>query len=92
MNDEKKAIEVLKHCKGKGFSAFDKIYFDDGTNMCVFQAMEILLKVIEKIKEIVDIYNNTHREFATLPNGEEICLSDNEPIIAYLQEILEEEN
>ena len=47
---------------------------------------------IQKIKQIVDIYNNTNREFATLPNGEEICLSDNEPIIAYLQEILEEEN
>ena len=47
---------------------------------------------IKKIKQIVDIYNNTNREFATLPNGEEICLSDNEPIIAYLQEILEEEN
>lgn len=92
MNDEKKAIEVLKHCKDRGFSAFDKIYFDDGTNMCVFQAMEILLKVIEKIKQIVDIYNNTSGEFATLPNGEEICLSDNEHIIAYLQEILEEEN
>lgn len=92
MNDEKKAIEVLKHCKGRGFSAFDEIYFDDGTNMCVFQAIEILLKIIEKIKKIVDIYNNTRGEFATLPNGEEICLSDNEPIIAYLQEILEEEN
>ena len=47
---------------------------------------------IKKIKQIVDIYNNTKGEFATLPNGEEICLSDNEPIIAYLQEILEEEN
>ena len=47
---------------------------------------------IKKIKQIVDIYNNTNGEFATLPNGEEICLSDNEPIIAYLQEILEEEN
>ena len=47
---------------------------------------------IKKIQEIVDIYNNTKGEFATLPNGEEICLSDNEPIIAYLQEILEEEN
>ncbi len=45
--------------------------------------------IIKKIKEIVDIYNNTNGEFATLPNGEEICLSDNEPIIAYLQEILE---
>ena len=89
MNDEKKAIEVLKHCKDREFSAFDKIYFDDGTNMCVFQAIEIFLKIIEKIKEIVDIYNNTNGEFATLPNGEEICLSDNEPIIAYLQEILE---
>ena len=44
------------------------------------------------IKQIVDIYNNTKEEFATLPNGEQICLSDNEPIIAYLQEILEEEN
>lgn len=92
MNDEKKAIEVLKHCKGKGFSAFDKIYFDDGTNMCVFQAMEILLKVIEKIKQIVDIYNNTKGEFATLPNGEEICLSDNAPVLEYLQELLKEEN
>lgn len=47
---------------------------------------------IKKIKQIVDIYNNTSGEFATLPNGEEICISDNEPIIAYLQEILEEEN
>lgn len=48
--------------------------------------------IIEKVKQIVDIYNNTKGEFATLPNGEEICLSDNKPIIAYLQEILEEEN
>lgn len=47
---------------------------------------------IKKIKQIVDIYNNTNGEFVTLPNGEEICLSDNKPIIAYLQEILEEEN
>ena len=47
---------------------------------------------IKKIKQIVDICDNTNGEFATLPNGEEICLSDNEPIIAYLQEILEEEN
>lgn len=47
---------------------------------------------IKKIQQIVDIYYNTKGEFATLPNGEEICLSDNEPIIAYLQEILEEEN
>lgn len=47
---------------------------------------------IKKIKQIIDIYNNTKGEFATLPNGEEICLSDNEPIIAYLKEILEEEN
>jgi hypothetical protein len=45
--------------------------------------------IIEKVKQIVDIYYNTSGEFATLPNGEEICLSDNEPIIAYLQEILE---
>ena len=29
MNDEKKAIEVLKHCKDRNFSAFDKIYFDE---------------------------------------------------------------
>ena len=54
-----------------------------------FKEME---DTIKKIKQIVDIYNNTKGEFATLPNGEEICLSDNEPIIAYLQEILEEEN
>lgn len=47
---------------------------------------------IKKIKQIVDIYDNTSGEFATLPNGEEICLSDNELIIAYLQEILKEEN
>ena len=54
-----------------------------------FKEME---DIIEKIKQIIDIYNKTSGEFATLPNGEEICLSDNEPIIAYLQEILEEEN
>ena len=47
---------------------------------------------IKKIKQIVDIYNNTKGEFATLPNGEEICLSDNEPIIAYLQKLFKEEN
>ena len=47
---------------------------------------------IKKIKQIVDICDNTSGEFAILPNGEEICLSDNEPIIVYLQEILEEEN
>ncbi len=92
MNDEKKAIEVLKHCKGKGFSAFDKIYFDDETNMCVFQAIEILLTIIEKIEQIVDIYYNTSGEFATLPNGKEICISDNEPVLEYLQELLKEEN
>lgn len=49
-------------------------------------------ETIKKIKQIVDIYNNTKGEFATLPNGEEICLSDNEPIIAYLQELFKEEN
>lgn len=92
MNDEKKAIEVLKHCKGKGFSAFDKIYFDDETNMCVFQAIEILLTIIEKIEQIVDIYYDTSGEFATLPNGEEICISDNAPVLEYLQELLKEEN
>ena len=47
---------------------------------------------IKKIKQIVDIYNNTKGEFATLPNGEEICLSDNEPVLEYLQELLKEEN
>ena len=47
---------------------------------------------IKKIKEIVDIYYNTNGEFATLPNGKEICLSDNAPVLEYLQEILEEEN
>lgn len=47
---------------------------------------------IKKIKQIVDIYNNTNGEFATLPNGEEICLSDNAPVLKYLQELLKEEN
>ena len=47
---------------------------------------------IKKIKQIVDIYNNTKGEFATLPNGEEICLSDNEPVLEYLQELVKEEN
>lgn len=99
MNDEKKAIEVLKHCKDRNFSAFDKIYFDDGTNMCIFQAIETLLtsyekqkNKIKKIKQIVDIYNNTSGEFATLPNEEEICLSDNAPVLEYLQELVKEEN
>ena len=47
---------------------------------------------IKKIKQIVDIYNNTKGEFATLPNGEEICLSDNAPVLEYLQELIKEEN
>ena len=47
---------------------------------------------IKKIKQIVDIYNNTNGEFATLPNGEEICLSDNAPVLEYLQELIKEEN
>ena len=50
MNIEK-AIEVLKHCKDRNFSAFDKIYFDDGTNMCIYQAIETLLTAYEKEKE-----------------------------------------
>lgn len=47
---------------------------------------------IKKIQQIVDIYNNTKGEFATLPNGEEICISDNAPVLEYLQELLKEEN
>lgn len=47
---------------------------------------------IKKIKQIVDIYNNTKGEFATLPNGKEICLSDNALVLEYLQELLKEEN
>ena len=47
---------------------------------------------IKKIKQIVDICDNTNGEFATLPNGEEICLSDNAPVLEYLQELLKEEN
>ena len=54
-----------------------------------FKEME---ETIEKVKQIVDIYNNTSGEFATLPNGEEICLSDNAPVLEYLQELLKEEN
>lgn len=54
-----------------------------------FKEME---DTIKKIKQIVDIYNNTKGEFATLPNGEEICLSDNTPVLEYLQELLKEEN
>ena len=50
MNIEEKAIEVLKHCKDRNFSAFDKIYFDDGTNMCIYQAIETLLTAYEKEK------------------------------------------
>ena len=67
MNDEKKAIEVLKHCKGKRFSAFDKIYFDDGTNMCVFQAMETILihyeKQKDKIKKALDFIDDGNNYF-----------------------------
>ena len=48
--------------------------------------------IIEKVKQIVDIYYSTSGEFATLPNGEEICLSDNAPVLEYLQELLKEEN
>ena len=66
MNDEKKAIEVLKHCKDRGFSAFDKIYDDDGTNMCVFQAIEILLTHYVKqnsiIKNAIDYIQHNNKE------------------------------
>lgn len=51
MSEEEKAIEVLKYCKDRNFSAFDKIYFDDETNMCVYQAIETLLTAYEKEKE-----------------------------------------
>ena len=57
MNIEEKAIEVLKHCKGRRFSAFDKIYFDDETNMCIYQAIETLLTAYEKEKEKNKLWN-----------------------------------
>lgn len=67
MNDEKKAIEVLKHCKDRNFSAFDKIYFDDETNMCVFQAIETILthyeKQKDKIKKAIDFINDENNYF-----------------------------
>lgn len=99
MNEkEKNAIEILNKWLCKTHSEFCKAGAVGIPNEEFF-ATEIVLKLvykqnnkIQKIKQIVDIYNNTKGEFATLPNGEEICISDNEPIIAYLQEILEEEN
>lgn len=67
MNEEKKAIEVFKYCKGKKFNAFDKIYFDDETNMCIFQAIETLLtsyeKQKDKIKKAVDFINDENNYF-----------------------------
>jgi hypothetical protein len=66
MNDEKKAIEVLKHCKDRNFSAFDKIYFDDGTNMCPFQAIETVLTHYKKqnsiIKNAIDYIQHNNKE------------------------------
>lgn len=85
MNDEKKAIEILKHCKGRNFSAFDIIYFDDGTNMCVFQAVETLLTFYEKqkdkIKKAVDFINDENNFFEDGENFQNVLK---------IKEILEE--
>ena len=96
---EEKAVYILKEAR---INQKCKLVCPDNTEDCLDcenEAIQVILKLyekqkdkIKKIKEIVDIYNNTKGEFATLPNGEEICISDNEPIIVYLQEILEEEN
>ena len=97
MNEEK-SLEILNE-----FKNYNKFFGDVTITFKAKESMDIAIETlltsyekqkdkIKKIKQIVDIYNNTKGEFATLPNGEEICLSDNEPIIAYLQEILEEEN
>ena len=44
----------------------------------------------DKIREILNIYNTSNSEFATLPNGKEIVLSDNGPLAEYLEELLGE--
>ena len=76
MNNEKKAIEVLKHCKDRNFSAFDKMYFDDETNMYVFQAIEILLTFYEKqkdkIKKAVDFIDDENNFFEDGENWQNV--------------------
>ena len=97
MNEEK-SIEILNAFKNyNNFFGNVTITFKAKESMDI--AIETLLtfyekqKVkIKKIKQIVDIYNNTSGEFTTLPNGEEICLSDNAPVLDYLQELIKEEN
>lgn len=44
----------------------------------------------KKIENLVKIYYETNGEFAILPNGEEICLSDAGDLFIYLKELLEE--
>lgn len=91
-NEMETLLERLGYCE---LEYQQNSFLSAGKFEAIKQATQLIKKQnnkIQKIKQIVDIYNNTNREFATLPNGEEICLSDNEPIIAYLQEILEEEN
>jgi hypothetical protein len=44
----------------------------------------------DKIREVVNIWNTSKSEFATLPNGKEIILSDNGPLAEYLEELMEE--
>ena len=43
-----------------------------------------------KIKEIIDIYDNTHEEYVELPNGKVIDRNYCGYLIEYLQELLEE--
>ena len=97
MNEEK-SIEILNEFKNfKNFFGDLTITFKAKESMDI--AIETLLTSyekqkdkIKKIQQIVDIYDNTSGEFATLPNGEEICISDNAPVLEYLQELFKEEN
>ena len=97
MNEEK-SIEILNE-----FKSYNKFFGDLTMTFRAKESMDIAIETIlthyekqkdkiKKIKQIVDIYNNTKGEFATLPNGKEICLSDNAPVLEYLQELIKEEN
>lgn len=97
MNEEK-SIEILNE-----FKNFNNFFGDLTITFKAKESMDIAIETlltsyekqkdkIKKIQQIVDIYDNTSGEFATLPNGEEICISDNAPVLEYLQELFKEEN
>lgn len=68
----------------------DRIKDLEETNACLHETAKDEFIPKSKVKEIVEIYDSSKREFAKLPDGTEISLSDNADVIEYLRKILED--